>query len=64
MSAEQPEFTWRKSSFSGEQVNCVEVSRDHQLVGIRDTKNPDGGALLLAADTFDAFLRTTRETNF
>jgi Domain of unknown function (DUF397) len=38
------ELTWRKSSFSGSQANCVAVAaRDHVLV--RDTKNESGAAL-------------------
>lgn len=34
---------WRKSSFSGDSGNCVEVRQD--LAAIRDSKNPDGPAL-------------------
>ncbi len=38
------ELTWRKSSFSGSQANCVEVAaRDRVLV--RDTKNKSGAVL-------------------
>jgi hypothetical protein len=34
---------WRKSSFSGEGGNCVQVRQD--LAAVRDSKNPDGPAL-------------------
>lgn len=38
------ELTWRKSSFSGSEANCVEVAaRDRVLV--RDTKNKPGAVL-------------------
>jgi hypothetical protein len=37
---------WRKSSFSGDGGNCVEVRQD--LVAMRDSKTPDGPTL--AAD--------------
>jgi hypothetical protein len=38
------ELTWRKSSFSGSEANCVEVAaRDRVLV--RDTKNKPGKVL-------------------
>lgn len=38
------ELTWRKSSFSGSQANCVEVAaRDRVLV--RDTKNRSSAVL-------------------
>lgn len=35
--------TWRKSTFSGEQGACVEVS--NTLDGLRDSKCPHGGVL-------------------
>jgi hypothetical protein len=31
--------TWRKSSFSAEETDCVEVASD--LSAVRDSKNPD-----------------------
>jgi hypothetical protein len=34
---------WRKSSFSGDSGDCVEVRQD--LTAIRDSKNPDGPTL-------------------
>jgi hypothetical protein len=34
---------WRKSSFSGDSGDCVEVRQD--LAAIRDSKNPSGPAL-------------------
>jgi hypothetical protein len=34
---------WRKSSYSGEDTNCVEVHRD--LAAVRDTKNRTGPVL-------------------
>ncbi|WP_436493683.1 DUF397 domain-containing protein [Actinokineospora sp. HUAS TT18] len=35
---------WRKSSFSGGEVNCVEVAYT-ATVRVRDSKNPEGGIL-------------------
>jgi hypothetical protein len=32
--------TWRKSSFSDVNTNCVEVALDFNRVGVRDSKNP------------------------
>ena len=52
---------WRKSSFSGDSGNCVEVRQD--LRAIRDSKSPAGPALavewgvLLAAVKAGAFDR-------
>lgn len=34
---------WRKSSFSGDGGNCVQVRRD--LTALRDSKNPTGPTL-------------------
>jgi hypothetical protein len=59
MSAEQSESTWRKSSFSGNDTNCVEIGRGSEVVGVRDTKDPHGGTLLIARDAFAAFLRAS-----
>jgi hypothetical protein len=55
---------WFKSSFSGGGTdNCVEVriadSADSAAgsVGVRDSKNPGGGALSVTFDAWGAFLR-------
>jgi len=37
---------WRKSSRSGQDTNCVEIETVSRA-GIRDSKNPDGGRLVL-----------------
>ncbi|WP_019630966.1 DUF397 domain-containing protein [Actinomadura atramentaria] len=47
---------WRKSSYSsGTGGNCVEVASFAPVTGIRDSKNPDGPNLLVAAETWRAF---------
>ncbi len=38
------ELTWRKSSFSGSQANCVEIAASGRVL-IRDTKNNSGPVL-------------------
>jgi Domain of unknown function (DUF397) len=37
---------WRKSTYSGPQ-ECVEVTFGVGEIGVRDSKNPTGGALVL-----------------
>ena len=48
---------WRKSSYSSQSGNCVEVARNlPALVAIRDSKFPDGPHLLVSPETWRAFL--------
>jgi hypothetical protein len=57
------ELIWRKSSRSAEQ-NCVNVAFRDDAVLIRDSKDPNGPFLELAADQWDAFLRTIKRGDF
>jgi hypothetical protein len=45
--------TWRKSSYSTDQANCVEV-RLGQVVGVRDSKDPESGVLAFSAGAWQA----------
>lgn len=48
---------WFKSSFSGADKNCVEVAfLADGAVGIRDSKNPAGPALVVGSAAWDSFL--------
>lgn len=42
---------WRKSSFSSNQGNCVELADLGERVALRNSKYPDAGTLALDADT-------------
>jgi hypothetical protein len=50
---------WRKSSRSQNSQNCVEVS-DGTVVGVRDTKDRDGGQLAVNVGEWSAFLTTVK----
>ncbi len=60
-STELKDLTWRKSSYSGTQENCVEAAFAPEGVAVRDSKDPDGPALLVAGRTFTDFLVAVRE---
>jgi hypothetical protein len=49
---------WRKSSYSSQDGNCVEVATNLLgAVAIRDSKDPGGPMLLIPAAGWRAFLR-------
>jgi hypothetical protein len=55
------ELTWRKSSFSGSEANCVEVAaRDRVLV--RDTKNRSGAVLRFTPAAWRRFADQVRRS--
>ncbi|HEY3956151.1 MAG TPA: DUF397 domain-containing protein [Streptosporangiaceae bacterium] len=49
--------TWRKSSYSGNSGNCVEVAVVESVVRIRDSKDPKRVALRVSPGGWRAFLR-------
>ena len=56
---------WRKSSYSSNNGNCVEVARNLPgVVAVRDSKNPDGPALVFTADEWRAFVSGARAGEF
>jgi hypothetical protein len=56
---------WVKSSYSGPQGNCVEVAfLDGGEVAMRNSRHPDGAALVFTAAEWRAFLRGARDGEF
>ena len=53
---------WRKPSYSGNNGgNCVEVADNlPNVVAVRDSKDPDGPALILSADQWAGFVARIR----
>lgn len=50
---------WRKSSFSTEGADCIEIAYlAEPRVGVRDSKNPEGGHLTLPETALRSLTRT------
>ncbi|MBF6045175.1 DUF397 domain-containing protein [Streptomyces sp. NRRL B-1677] len=57
--------TWRKSSYSGLENDCVEVAdRFSDIISIRDSKTHHGPIIVLAIDAWSAFVTGLRAGNF
>ncbi|MEU8798118.1 DUF397 domain-containing protein [Spirillospora sp. NPDC048819] len=57
MEAMTPRPAWRKSSHSSSQGDdCVELADLNGVIGVRDSKDPDGPKLLMDADEFAALV--------
>jgi hypothetical protein len=54
---------WHKSTRSGSNGgDCVEVADNlPDVVAVRDSKDPDGPALIFGRDTWTGFIRTLKE---
>lgn len=48
--------TWRKSSRSGSDSDCVEVATGARAVGVRDSKDPAGPVLAFDRRAWTAFV--------
>jgi hypothetical protein len=56
---------WVKSTYSGPQGNCVEVAfLDGGEVAMRNSRYPDGAALVFTRAEWDAFLSGARDGEF
>jgi hypothetical protein len=52
------ELSWRKSSYSSSNGgNCVEVSITPDTIAVRDSKDPNGSALIFDHADWQAFSR-------
>ena len=58
-----PDFTaarWRRSSYSMQQGECVEVSPVGDVIGVRDSKHPAGPVLVFRRSAFGPLLQSLR----
>ncbi|MEU8304637.1 DUF397 domain-containing protein [Actinomadura sp. NPDC048955] len=54
---------WRKSSHSGGATDeaCVELAALPEGVGVRDSKDPEGGRLTVGGEAFESLLRRIKD---
>lgn len=66
--ADLPGAAWFKSSYSAtDQSQCVEIADTRRVlrrVAVRDSKNPDGPALLIAPAAFTRFTRDAAQDRY
>ena len=55
---------WRKSVKTQNSGACVEVARVGNIIGVRDSKDPDGPILKFTPREFEAFLDGARRAEF
>ena len=55
---------WHKSTRSSGNGNCVEVAVVDDTVGVRDTKNREGGMLVFSAAEWSVFLSGAKNGEF
>ena len=56
--------TWRTSSFSGNQGNCVETRFDGEMVHLRDTKDRTKPDHMFTMDEWKAFILGVKNGEF
>ncbi len=56
-----PAGAWRKSRYSNPSGNCVEAAELGGGVALRDSRFPDGPALVFTRATWAAFLRVVND---
>lgn len=58
--------TWRKSSYSGgsEPQSCIEVADGFDVVPVRDSKDPQGPALVFPSASWEAFVAEVKAARF
>jgi uncharacterized protein DUF397 len=56
--------TWRKSSRSNGQGDCVEVAEVMDAIGVRDSKDPTGSVLTFTVAEWRAFVAGAKDGEF
>jgi hypothetical protein len=56
-----PGLRWRKSSYSSDTANCVEVAPTDSGMAVRDSKDVQGPVLWFTAGAWQAFVAAVRD---
>ncbi|MFB7614040.1 DUF397 domain-containing protein [Kitasatospora sp. NPDC056181] len=57
--------SWRKSTYSGDAGQCIEVSPGHPgVMPVRDSKDPSGPALVFPSAAWQSFVTAVRAGEF
>ncbi|MFF7995768.1 DUF397 domain-containing protein [Kitasatospora xanthocidica] len=57
--------SWMKSTYSQQGGNCLEVARGFcELMPVRDSKDPNGPALVFPAEAWASFVAAVRSGEF
>jgi hypothetical protein len=56
--------TWRKSSRSGSDTNCVEIAELPQTIAVRDSKDPYGPVLAFDRTAWAGFVNGIHQRTF
>lgn len=64
MSTNRQAGAWRKSRYSGNSANCVEMAKANGLVSVRDSKDRAGHVLVFMHGEWEAFLVGARTGEF
>ncbi len=59
-----PAPVWRKSSYSSPDGNCVEAAMLADGVAVRNSRFPDGPALIFTDAEWEAFVRGIKDGDF
>ncbi|MFJ9691527.1 DUF397 domain-containing protein [Kitasatospora sp. NPDC101183] len=65
MSVDLSGARWRKSTFSGQGGDCIEVADGYAgVLPVRDSKDPEGPALVFPAGSWQSFVAAVQAGEF